>query len=37
MTVARMREEMTYAELILWSRYHARVAQAKQLEAQKAG
>lgn len=37
MTVARMREEMTYSELVLWSRYHARVAQAKELEAKKAG
>lgn len=32
MTVARLRAEMGAGEFILWTRYHARAAQRRELE-----
>lgn len=37
MTVARMREEMTFDEYVSWSIYHARIAQRRELEQRGAG
>lgn len=36
MTVKEMRGRMDHAEYVLWTRYHARVAQAKDLAAKMA-
>lgn len=36
MTVQRMREQMGAGEYVLWSRFHARKAQAAELEAKRA-
>lgn len=37
MTVARLRDELGAGEFILWSRYHARAEQRRELERRSAG
>jgi hypothetical protein len=36
MTVGQLREEMSGGEFVIWSRYHARLAQRKELEGRRA-